>query len=251
MNQENIVVITGGASGIGLSSTNRFLKEGYEVIIIDIDKKAGKKLEKDLKSKGYTLIFKHCNISSYQQVKEVFKSLKNDNKTPNVLVNSAGISPGLNMLHKYPVDEWHKAIEINLNGTFYSCREFLKLAINKKIKSGAIVNVASIMGVRASGAQASYAASKHAVVGLTKSIGIEYAPLNIRANAVGPGVIDTPMNTELMKDKKIMQFLLSRIPNNRVATPDEVANLIFFLASPEASYITGSYYPVDGGYLAT
>ena len=94
MNQENIAVITGGASGIGLSATNRFLKEGYEVIIIDSNKKAGKKLEKDLKSKGYTLIFKHCNISSYQQVKEVFKSLKNDNKTPNILVNSAGISPG-------------------------------------------------------------------------------------------------------------------------------------------------------------
>ena len=125
------------------------------------------------------------------------------------------------------------------------------MATEQKIDAGAIVNVASIMGVRASGAHAPYAASKHAVVGLTKSIAQDYATMNIRANAIGPGVIDTPMNTELMKDENIMQYMLQRIPMNRVATSDEVANLIYFLASSEASYITGSYYPIDGGYLAS
>ena len=109
----------------------------------------------------------------------------------------------MNPLHQYSVDEWHRTIDINLHGTFYACREFLKLATALKINEGAIVNVASIMGVRASAAQASYAASKHAVVGLTKSIAQDYATMNIRANAIGPGVIDTPMNTELMKDENI------------------------------------------------
>ena len=123
---------------------------------------------------------------------------------------------------------------------FMPVKEFLKLATAQKIDAGAIVNVASIMGVRASAAQAPYAASKHAVVGLTKSIAQDYATMNIRANAIGPGVIDTPMNTELMKDENIMQYMLQRIPMNRVATSDEVANLIYFLASSEASYITGS-----------
>ena len=174
-----------------------------------------------------------------------------NNRPAHVLVNCAGISPALNPLHQYSVEEWHRTIDINLHGTFYACREFLKLATEQKIDAGAIVNVASIMGVRASGAQAPYAASKHAVVGLTKSIAQDYATMNIRANAIGPGVIDTPMNTELMKDENIMQYMLQRIPMNRVATSEEVANLIYFLASSEASYITGSYYPIDGGYLAS
>ena len=248
---KRLAVITGGASGIGLSVATRFLKEGYEVLIIDANKEAGENTVKNLRSDTYNINFAYCDITQHDQVESIFKALSNDQKAAHVLVNCAGISPELNALHKYPIEEWHRAIDINLHGTFYACREFLSLATAMKISEGAIVNVASIMGVRASAAQASYAASKHAVVGLTKSIAQDYAAMNIRANAVGPGVIDTPMNTELMKDENIMQYMLARIPLKRVASSDEVANLIYFLASSEASYITGSYHPVDGGYLAS
>ena len=246
-----LAIITGGASGIGLSSTQRFLKEGYEVLILDANKETGQASANNLKSATCNVNFAYCDITNHAQVEEIFADLLANNRPAQVLVNCAGISPALNPLHQYSVDEWHRTIDINLHGTFYACREFLKLATALKINEGAIVNVASIMGVRASAAQASYAASKHAVVGLTKSIAQDYATMNIRANAIGPGVIDTPMNTELMKDENIMQYMLQRIPMNRVATSDEVANLIYFLASSEASYITGSYHPIDGGYLAS
>lgn len=246
-----LAIITGGASGIGLSVTKRFLLEGYKVLILDANQAAGESVLNDLKSNTYSIDFIHCDITMHKQIESIFKTLGDNNSPAHVLVNCAGISPALNALHQYPVEEWHRAIDINLHGTFYACREFLSLATKIGLQEGAIVNVASIMGVRASAAQASYAASKHAVVGLTKSIAQDYAPMNIRANAVGPGVIDTPMNTELMKDENIMQYMLQRIPLKRVATSDEVANLIYFLASSEASYITGSYYPIDGGYLAS
>jgi len=245
-----LAVITGGASGIGLGTVKRFLNEGYEVLILDANKEAGDKSVNDLKSDTCNVSFIHCDIAKHEQIESIFQNLLNNNRPAHVLVNCAGISPALNPLHKYSVEEWHRTIDINLHGTFYACREFLKLATALKINEGAIVNVASIMGTRASAAQASYGASKHAVVGLTKSIAQDYATMNIRANAVGPGVIDTPMNTELMKDDDVMQYLLQRVPLKRVATSDEVANLIYFLASSEASYITGSFYPIDGGYLA-
>jgi len=248
---QQLAVVTGGASGIGLSVAKRFIKEGYKVLILDANKAAGESVVNDLKSDVYHISFAQCDITRHEQVESIFKTLGDDSSAAHALVNCAGISPALNALHQYPVEEWHRAIDINLHGTFYACREFLGLATKMGLQEGAIVNVASIMGVRASAAQASYAASKHAVVGLTKSIAQDYAPMNIRANAVGPGVIDTPMNTELMKDENIMQYMLQRIPLKRVATSDEVANLIYFLASAEASYITGSYYPIDGGYLAS
>jgi NAD(P)-dependent dehydrogenase (short-subunit alcohol dehydrogenase family) len=241
-NTQPLAVITGGASGIGLSAVQRFLDEGYEVLILDANKDAGEQSVNNLKSDTCNVNFAHVDITNHAQIDTVFADLQANNRPAHVLVNCAGISPALSPLHQYSVEEWHRTIDINLHGTFYACREFLKLATAQKIDAGAIVNVASIMGVRASAAQAPYAASKHAVVGLT---------MNIRANAIGPGVIDTPMNTELMKDENIMQYMLQRIPMNRVATSDEVANLIYFLASSEASYITGSYYPIDGGYLAS
>ena len=246
-----LAVITGGASGIGLSTVKRFLNEGFEVLILDANKEAGDRSVNDLKSDTYNVNFIHCDITKHEEIESIFQNLLDNNRPACVLVNCAGISPALNPLHKYSVDEWHRTIDINLHGTFYACREFLKLATALKINEGAIVNVASIMGTRASASQASYGASKHAVVGLTKSIAQDYATMNIRANAVGPGVIDTPMNTELMKDDEVMQYLLQRVPLKRVATSDEVANLIYFLASSEASYITGSFYPIDGGYLAS
>ena len=250
-NTQPLAVITGGASGIGLSAVKRFLDEDHEVLILDANKDAGDQLINSLRSNTCNVNFAHVDITNHAQIDTVFADLQANNRPAHVLVNCAGISPALSPLHQYSVEEWHRTIDINLHGTFYACREFLKLATAQKIDAGAIVNVASIMGVRASAAQAPYAASKHAVVGLTKSIAQDYATMNIRANAIGPGVIDTPMNTELMKDENIMQYMLQRIPMNRVATSDEVANLIYFLASSEASYITGSYYPIDGGYLAS
>jgi len=248
--QKKLAIVTGGASGIGLSVVERFAKEGFSVLIIDVNKEAGEVTKNDFISKGYDVNFASCNITKHSEVIGIFESLKTEGRAGDVLVNCAGISPSLSPLHKYSLEEWHRAIDINLHGTFYACREFLSLAVELSHRDAAIVNIASIMGVRASAAQAPYSASKHAVVGLTKSIAQDYAYMNIRANVVGPGVIETPMTKDVMASPEIMELMLDRIPLKRVAKADEVANLIYFLSSSEASYITGSYYPVDGGYLA-
>ena len=245
---DKTAIITGGAQGFGLDIAKKFLNYGARVRLWDIDEKELKKVKNKINNSNLEIDV--VDVTNYKVVIDTVDNISKTSKI-DILINNAGITGPTAELWNYNVDDWKKIIDINLHGTFYACREFLKLATEQKIDAGAIVNVASIMGVRASGAQAPYAASKHAVVGLTKSIAQDYANMNIRANAIGPGVIDTPMNTELMKDENIMQYMLQRIPMNRVATSDEVANLIYFLASSEASYITGSYYPIDGGYLAS
>ena len=124
-----LAVVTGGASGIGLSCINRFAKEGYEVLVIDANKEAGESILKNLKSEGYTANFAYCDISNHEQVAGIFEVLGNEHKSAQVLVNCAGISPGLNALHQYPVEEWHRAIDINLHGTFYAAVNFLILQL--------------------------------------------------------------------------------------------------------------------------
>jgi NAD(P)-dependent dehydrogenase (short-subunit alcohol dehydrogenase family) len=139
---QKLAVITGGASGIGLSCSKRFAKEGYAVLIIDANKEAGEQELKSLKSDGYNADFAYCDITKHEQVAAIFQGLADQSKCAQVLVNCAGISPALNALHEYPVEEWHRAIDINLHGTFYACREFLDLAMKNNASDGSIINVA-------------------------------------------------------------------------------------------------------------
>lgn len=157
----------------------------------------------------------------------------------------------MNALHDYDVNDWKKCIDINLTGTFLMCKEFMKQFLDNKLSCGSIINISSIMGKRASAAQAVYSATKHGVVGLTKSIAQDYASFNLRANAIGPGAVETPMVEDIKGDKMIIDLMNSRIPLKRFGQPEEIANLIYFLASNDSSYITGSYIPIDGGYLAS
>ena len=130
-------------------------------------------------------------------------------------------------------------------------REFINSYIENKLSKGSIINISSIMGSRASASQAVYSATKHGVVGLAKSVAQDYAHLNLRANAIGPGVIETPMTNDVLFDENVKNHLLTRIPLKRVAQASEVASLVYFLATDESSYITGTYIPIDGGYLSS
>jgi NAD(P)-dependent dehydrogenase (short-subunit alcohol dehydrogenase family) len=236
MKNHLVALVTGGASGIGLATVERFISEGYKVAVFDANKSAKEVIKNSLKSEVNDVFIYEVDVT---------------NLTPSVLLNSAGISPPLNPLHKYEIDDWNRCVSINLNGTFMVTREFINSYIENKLSKGSIINISSIMGSRASAAQAVYSATKHGVVGLAKSVAQDYAHLNLRANAIGPGVIETPMTNDVLVDENVKNHLLTRIPLKRVAQASEVASLVYFLATDESSYITGTYIPIDGGYLSS
>jgi NAD(P)-dependent dehydrogenase (short-subunit alcohol dehydrogenase family) len=164
-----------------------------------------------------------------------------------VAVNHAGIGGPLAPTGEYPLDGWRKVIDINLNGVFYGLRYQIPAMLARG--GGAIVNVASILGAVGTAGSPAYVAAKHAVVGLTKAAAVEYATRGLRINSVGPGYITTPLVTSSL-DEATLKALTNLHPVQRLGTSEEVAALIVFLASDAASFITGSYHMVDGGYTA-
>ena len=248
--KNQVAIVTGGASGIGLAATQKFLGNGIETFVFDINNDMEKSFKDSIKSDTYHNFFQ-VDVTSHESIINGFKKINEIKKNASILVNCAGISPPLNALHDYDVNDWKKCIDINLTGTFLMCKEFMKQFLDNKLSCGSIINVSSIMGKRASAAQAVYSATKHGVVGLTKSIAQDYASFNLRANAIGPGAVETPMVEDIKDDKMIIDLMNSRIPLKRFGQPEEIANLIYFLANNDSSYITGSYIPIDGGYLAS
>lgn len=156
-----------------------------------------------------------------------------------------GLGGALGMTGEYPIDGWQKVIDINLSGVFYGLR--YQLPVMKE--GGAIVNIASILGITGTKSSPAYVAAKHGVVGLTKAAALEYADKGIRINSVGPGYVRTPL-VESSLDEASLNALVGLHPIGRLGESEEIAELIVWLASPKASFVTGAYYPVDGGYLA-
>ena len=163
-----------------------------------------------------------------------------------IAVNNAGIGGPLGTTAEYPLDGWKKVIDINLSGVFYGLRYQIPAMLQK---GGNIVNIASILGSAGTKLSPAYVAAKHGVVGLTKTAALEYADKNIRINSVGPGYIKTPLVVNTL-DKEALDALVSLHPIGRLGEAEEIAELILWLASPKASFVTGAYYPADGGYLA-
>jgi NAD(P)-dependent dehydrogenase (short-subunit alcohol dehydrogenase family) len=164
-----------------------------------------------------------------------------------IAVNNAGIGGPLALTGEYPLDGWEKVIAINLSGVFYALR--YQLPAMQQTGEGSIINIASILGQAGTATSPAYVAAKHGVVGLTKSAALGYAKQNIRVNSVGPGYIHTPM-VENSMDEGSLKYLVGLHPIGRLGKSEEVAELILWLASPKASFVTGAYYNVDGGYLA-
>lgn len=178
------------------------------------------------------------NESLVKQTVEKYGSL-------DVAVNNAGIGGPLGATGEYPIDGWQKVIDINLSGVFYG----LRYQIPAMSKGGSIINVASILGQAGTRLSPAYVAAKHGVVGLTKAAALEYADKNIRINSVVPGYIKTPLVVNSL-DEATMNALVGLHPIGRLGEAEEVAELLLWLASPKASFVTGAYYAVDGGYLA-
>jgi NAD(P)-dependent dehydrogenase (short-subunit alcohol dehydrogenase family) len=245
--ENKVAIITGAASGIGKAAALLFANEGAKVVISDIQEDLGKSVVNEIKVGGGDAIFFKADTSKPEENEALVKAAIDHFGKLDIAVNNAGIGGPLGMTADYPIEGWQKVIEVNLSGVFYGMH--FQIPAMEKNRGGVIVNIASILGMAGTRFSPAYVASKHGVVGLTKATALEYAPKNIRVNSIGPGYILTPLLTNALDDATLKQVETLH-PIGRLGTSEEVAELILWLASPKSSFVTGSYYPVDGGYLA-
>lgn len=217
-------------------------------MVSDINEENGNKVVEEIKSDGGEAIFVKANSASPEDNENLVKETVKAFGKLDVAINNAGIGGEINKVGDMSIEGWQKVVDINLSGVFYG----MKYQAPEMVKngSGSIINIASILGQAGFATSAGYVAAKHGVVGLTKSAAWEYAPDKVRINAVGPGFIYSGMVNEEAMGKEALNFLETKHAFGRLGEPEEIAAMLLFLASDDASFVTGSYYPVDGGYLA-
>jgi len=244
--ENKVAFVTGAGSGIGEATAKAFAHESASVAIADIDFDAAERVASEITGKGGKAIAYKLDVSDDAAVALVLAQVEKDFGALHIAHNNAGILGDIAPLVDQSNDSWCKVMSVNLDGVFYSMKH--EIPLMKKSGYGSIINMSSIMGAVAFANSSAYIASKHAIVGLTKAAAIECAVDGIRVNSVGPSVIKTPILDVLPQED--LAGIAARHPVNRLGTCEEVAALILFLASPAASFVTGSYYAVDGGYLA-
>ncbi len=247
MLKNKIALITGAGSGIGEATAMLFAKNGASIVLADMDMDgAGRVLALIEKQGGKGMVVK-ADVSKPEDCEKVVAEAVKKYGRLDIAVNNAGIGGPAAMVGDYPIDGWDKVIAINLSGVFYGMRYQIPAML--KNGGGAIVNMASILGKVGFPMSCAYASAKHGVIGLTENAALEYATQGVRVNAVGPGFIKTPLLDNNLTAEQLTGIAAMH-PMQRLGTAQEVAELVLWLASDKASFVTGSYYNVDGGYLA-
>lgn len=245
--EDKIALVTGAGSGIGKKIALLYASEGAKVVVSDINEKAGQETAYEIESKGGAALFIKTDTSIPTDHQLLVEETLKQFGALHIVCNNAGIGGPIASTGEYPIEAWDKVLSVNLSGVFYGLHYQIPAIL--KSGGGSIVNIASILGMVGTKGSPAYVAAKHGVVGLTKAAALEYADKKIRINSIGPGYIVTPLLTNIM-DEVALKSLASLHPMGRLGEPEEIAELVLWLSSDKASFVTGSYYTIDGGYTA-
>ena len=244
---DGVAIVTGGGSGIGRATATRFASEGAQVVVTDVDVDGGEETVSQIDADGGEATFLEANVTDEDDVKATVETAVDTYGGLDFAFNNAGIEGANEPSSQQPRSNWDQVIDVNLTGVFLGIREQLPAMLEDG--GGAIVNTASVAGLLGFPNLSPYVASKHGVVGLTKTAAVEFSADGVRVNAVCPGVIETPMVARTREeDPEMMEQTAAATPIGRLGEPEEIASAVVWLCSDDASFVTGESLVVDGGY---
>jgi len=239
--ENRVAVVTGGAQGFGLAITERFIESGAKVVIWDIDENEAKKVLEKVNSKN--LSYQIVDVGDFGKINEKLIEIESMHGKIDIFINNAGVAGMNTTVAEYPIEEWNKVINLNLNAVFYCCKAVVPFM--EKNNYGRIVNIASIAGKEGNPNASAYSTSKAGVIGLTKSLGKELAQKNIAVNCVTPAAAKTRIFDQMTEEH--INYMLSKIPRNKFAKVEELASLVTWLSSEENSFSTAAVFDLSGG----
>ncbi|UCF67893.1 MAG: SDR family oxidoreductase [Acidobacteriota bacterium] len=247
MGSTSVALVTGAARGIGRAIADRLLGDGHAVALLDLDDSALQHAASQLSARGPTLAL-HCDVGGAEAVRTALSEIRTRLGEIGVLINNAGIGGPFHRIDEVSDEEWERVFRTNVKGVFLLCRELLPRMRQRRF--GRIVNIASIQGLRGAARSTTYVASKHAVVGYTRALAVEWGAHGVTCNAVCPGYIDTAMGVQEDAIPGHAEQIRARTPAGRIGTATEVAALVSYLVGAEGSYVNGACFVIDGGITA-